>query len=444
MSQEHHAKYSPSKLPRIIRCPGSVRLTRELKDKGTIPKESSSSPAAEEGTMLHKVMEKCLRRKELAVPSDLVEIHALDSDQEEACNDCLNFIFALKLSLGDRVPFKEEIEISVSLAPWLDLDPGPDLTGLVERVVCCKELANVYGTLDYALYGPGFLYLIDWKFGKGIEVFPESSQLKAYALAALISLEHIIGSQCLSPGSDVMGALDKLKITLVIGAPRIHGEPFKTYETTLCELFTWLAMDLVPALSGIEGPNCKFEPSETACRWCEAKYHPTACRARADEANSLAELAFKVHTALPTPNHDELSSLLLRAPVLTGYLKDLKSFASRQIKAGKEFPGFKLVHGRSTRVFKKVESNKMPTNFLNWAEDNLQMDPTDFMISKPMSMPQVEKVIGKKVLEDHPEFYDLVIKPKGKLTLVGLSDKREALQFQSAEFAFADLVEEED
>jgi len=54
---EKHSNYSPSRLSRVIACPGSVELIENLMVTSTIQEEKPNVDAAH-GTMLHKVMDK--------------------------------------------------------------------------------------------------------------------------------------------------------------------------------------------------------------------------------------------------------------------------------------------------------------------------------------------------------------------------------------------------
>ena len=62
-----HAKCSPSRLARIIRCPGSVQLCSEVQ-------EQEQSVYAAEGSLLHLATERCLDtlKQGEKCPSDIV------------------------------------------------------------------------------------------------------------------------------------------------------------------------------------------------------------------------------------------------------------------------------------------------------------------------------------------------------------------------------------
>ena len=405
-----HAKYSPSKLPRIIKCPGSVNLIKELKEKGLIITQNKSNTAAQEGTMLHAVMEEALTRGFLQVSAEQVLKYELTAEHVDACNECLDYIQVLKMSIPEGESYVEYIEEKVSLESyWGHYN--------------CSELTDVYGTVDYALTYKGHLIIIDWKFGKGIEVWPDSAQLKAYALAQLSTINR--------PN----------KVTIIVGQPRIPGQHFKVFEIDVKDLWFWCENTLVPALKSINSNNPVFCPGEDTCRWCPVAQVPHACDARFKAVQEVTSAAFNACVQDPfKDNLDQSLELLKKAPIVDKYFKDLKVYVTSRLKQGKEVPGYKMVRGRSTRVFKSLDQNKVPTDFLKWVEEALGYDAAEFFINKPMSAPQAEKFLTKKVLKGHSEFYDFIHKPEGKLTLTTESDPREAVDFKSTSEVFSSFA----
>jgi len=140
---------------------------------------------------------------------------------------------------------------------------------------------------------------------------------------------------------------------------------------------------------------------------------------------------------------DEALDLLKKLPVVDKFFKDLMLYVTSELKQGKKVPGYKMVRGRSTRTFKALDKNQMPSEFLSWAEDKLHRDPSDFMVTKPMSAPQVEKALTMRVLKSHPEFYDFIHKPEGKLTLATADDPREAVIFETTRDTFLSFVKKD-
>lgn len=392
-----HAKFSPSKLPRIIRCPGSVKLTEGI--------YQASSKYADEGTMLHNITEQALTLGIPKLDEDLSK--GLNTEQVDAVNDCIDFTFWLKTRHDEEC--YEQLEANVSLAGFAD-----DLN--------CPLLQDVYGTLDYSLSFPAAraLYIADWKFGKGVEVYPDSEQLKAYGLAAL-------------KNRTVMSNFDK--IVLCIGQPRLYmGETFKELETTPSELFSWASKELVPSLANSQSNNPKFSPSKKACMWCEAKM---SCEHRLRAANEAAAEVFAAHAKLPgRVDIEELVKLHRKGKQLKDMLADIEVYLMNRIKKGEEVPGKKLVAGRSNRTWTSPEA------FVRWAQEALDLTENDVtMPGKLMSPSQAEKKFGRKVAKTD-DFLDLIHKPEGKPTLVDDTDKRPALEFQTAEDKFKQFSEE--
>ncbi len=389
-----HAKYSPSKLPRIVRCPGSVKA-----EKPFVQKESSY---AAHGTALHELTELHLLANELTVAEHLCEKvnYSISKEDKEAVQENLDYVASLKMQYAGHDQ-EEFVEVQVSLADYAD-------------AYNCPELNEVYGTLDYLFYADNDLYVIDWKYGM-LEVFPDSEQLKAYGLGAL----NMLSKKSIS------------NISLVIGQPRLYaGEHIKVYEASAKELLSWLREDLVPAARDITASEPVIRPSEKACLWCLAK---NVCSSRKELAQKAAQEAFALHAEMPdNVSNKDIASFLDKLPDLKKYIKDIEQFAHNRIKKGDTIPGYKLVPGRSIRCWK----NETEAKKFYFSNDDL--DPDDLVVTKFKSPTQIEKLIGKRNITD--EDRDLVFKPEGKPTLVKESDRREALVYENASDKFKNFV----
>lgn len=394
--EETHAKFSPSKLPRIILCPGSG-LLESTQDQG------NSNQYADEGTMLHMVTRECLDVRKYTVPQHLVDKFTLTPEHIEAVEECLDFAFSLAQNFTDYPDAYDMVETRVSLKEFA----GP---------LSCVELEDVEGTLDYALVVPSkrLLHIVDWKFGVGIEVFPDSAQLKAYALGKLKDFA-------------TLNTFDDVVLTVV--QPRLlsSDDTVKHFHTTANNLLQWLKGDLVPALALVNAKHPTYNPSKIACQWCPIK---ATCNARRDMMKLIAVDVFAVHGTLPSPDDQEVADLLGKAETITAYLKDLAQYAFHKITAGQEFPGYKVVAGKSSRSW--VDEQKAR----DWlTEIGLQRE--DLYNEKFVSPAQAEKKINK-VWRDKPEFTELFVKKEGNPTLAKETDKRAALTFRNAAEIFID------
>jgi hypothetical protein len=98
---------------------------------------------------------------------------------------------------------------------------------------------------------------------------------------------------------------------------------------------------------------------------------------------------------------------------------------------GKQWPGYKVVEGRSQRRW--IDETQVATTLLD-----LKYSADKFMVSKLAGIPAIEKLVGKKefpvVLGEH------VVIPPGKPALVPASDKRPAMGIEQARLDFQDEI----
>lgn len=86
------------------------------------------------------------------------------------------------------------------------------------------------------------------------------------------------------------------------------------------------------------------------------------------------------------------------------------------MNCGAEFPGFKVVEGRSTRCIKDERSVIDRLDAAGITADR---------VTKLVGIGELEEIVGKNRLAEI--LGDLIVKPNGKPTLVKDSDKRPAL-----------------
>jgi hypothetical protein len=116
------------------------------------------------------------------------------------------------------------------------------------------------------------LEVVDLKYGKGVQVDPDSAQLKIYALAAAESLWP-------------RNLFRHVRLTIV--QPRMDTVP-KTHLLSAPELWLWKKTALIPAIERIEGGDTT-EKAGSWCRWCIRK---SECQAFASHKSSIAAEIF--------------------------------------------------------------------------------------------------------------------------------------------------------
>jgi hypothetical protein len=144
-----HSKFSASGAERWFNCPGSVELSEGLPD--------TTSPAAEEGTQAHEVLEVTLKCDEFLFPG--VDPRA-PREMVKYADEAAKFIRGLAKQTNSEFLVEDRAHLDF-------IHP------------------EAFGTLDSAVLDHfGTLHVIDYKYGKGYVVSPkENLQMIFYALA---------------------------------------------------------------------------------------------------------------------------------------------------------------------------------------------------------------------------------------------------------------------
>lgn len=121
---------------------------------------------------------------------------------------------------------------------------------------------------------------------------------------------------------------------------------------------------------------------------------------------------------------DEIAEIIGFADELSKWASDIYTYAAAvAINEGRQWDGFKLVEGRTRRKYTDEEVV---------AETAKTAGYSDIYKKSLIPITEMEKLMGKKKFKDI--LGSMVIKPKGKLTLVSESDKRRAVDPIAAEF----------
>lgn len=372
-----HARFSPSSGKRYLSCPPALLLEEQFPDE--------RSPFAAEGTAGHEMAEylinKHLKKRTKRPVSDYYSDELMEavedytayavSQIEEAKRNCDNPFFG--------------VELKVSLA---------------DRVEDC------FGTADMVVVDDRKIHIIDLKLGKGVMVDAEKNvQLMIYGLGVL----------------DMLGFLYEIEtVELTIVQPRI--EHFSTWEISAEELLTWGKEVFEPGAAKALSGEGEFMAGDH-CRFCKARF---TCRARAEEYLKLAQKEFAEPALM---SDEEIAEVLSKADALKKWAEEIYAYAQNEAVVNhKEWPGFKLVLGRSNRKY---------TDETDAAEAAKKAGYTDIYKQSLIGITEMERLMGKKKF--HEILGSFVYKPEGKVTLVPDSDKREAVKTATAE---ADFKEE--
>lgn len=267
-----------------------------------------------------------------------------------------------------------------------------------------------FGTGDCVIIAEPVLHIIDLKYGQGVVVEAENNpQLMLYALGAL----------------NAFGSLyDISEVAVTVYQPRRSN--VSTWTIPVSDLEAWAENVVKPRALLAAAGDGEFAPGEW-CRFCKLS---ATCRTRAEANLQLAKHEFAPPAELTDA---EIAKLLAQLPDLKAWAADVESHAlSLAVNQGKLWPGFKLVEGRSIRRY--VDEKAV-------AEAAQAAGVTDVWEQKLKMITALEKQLGKKRFSEL--FGDLVVKPAGKPTLVPDSDRRPALEIQSATDEFTAIKYQE-
>jgi hypothetical protein len=377
-----HAILSPSSASRWLVCSKSARLEEQFPD--------TDSDVAKEGTLAHKLAEIMLAHK-LNMISDkefsdaFREIHGnvfYDEAMFDYCSDYAAFVI-------DRF---EKAKQHTSDATIL-LESEVDLRSYIEEG---------FGTIDNQIIADGVLEITDLKYGKGVPVSAENNkQMMVYALGAL-------------EAHDFLYSIKEVRMTIY--QPRIDN--ITEWQVPVGYLKEWGDKELKPLAAKAFAGDGEFIPGEH-CRFCRAR---ATCRANGEKHMELAASEF-AGIQPDLLSEETITEILGKADVIKNWLTAVEDYALKQAVTGKKWPGFKLVEGRSNRVYADEKKVATAVKKLGFKQDQIYT-------KKLLGIGAMEKLIGKTVFTE--KLNGLVVKPEGKPTLIFESDKRPELDSTAA------------
>ena len=377
--EKKHAILSASSSHKWLACTPSARLEEQF------PNKESNYMA--EGTLAHEIAEFKVRGYFLEPMPKATYTRRLNKLKKEEYFD--------KEMLTHTDTYLEFIKgeaMQSNSRPFIAVEQVVDFS---------KYVPEGFGTADCILISGNTLHVVDFKYGKGIQVEAEENpQMKLYALGALEQF-------------GIFYNIETIKMSIV--QPRIDN--ISSYEMPKDKLIHWGEDVVKPTAEKAFMGLGEFVQGDQ-CRLCRAK---GACEFRAKENMKIVEEIQNTTGALTA---EEVGEMLTKTDGIEQWIKDLKGYALEELLKGEDIPGWKAVEGKSNRKIVDVDK----------AFEILEANGFDQAIlyeRKPINLTQLEKVVGKTKLVE--AIGDYIEKPKGAPTLAKETDKREAFKMSAAE-----------
>ncbi|HAA9887988.1 TPA_asm: DUF2800 domain-containing protein [Listeria monocytogenes] len=379
---ELHAKLSASGSSRWLNCTPSIALEAKF------PEQRNGGVFAQEGTLAHSFAELLLQKFNGDV-AKAEYARKLNRLKKNSLYDA---------SMIDHV----EVYTTIVIEKFQEAHAADKNAVLsIEQQLDYSDYARGgFGTGDAVIVGNGVVEIIDLKYGKGVPVSAEeNSQLMLYGLGAYNAFEL---------------DYDLHTVRMTIVQPRL--DDVTEFEMEVSDLLDWAENVVKPAALLADAGKGELNAGPW-CKFCRAR---SICKARAEANLALTSYDFKDPRLLQP---DEIAKVLGQVAELKSWVEDVKSFALKEAESGGiEFPGWKLVEGRSNRRYVDAEMVQAMMELEGYSEEEL-------LSKKLISLTDMEKLIGKKQVS--AILGDLIEKPAGKPALVVETDRRQALKLKS-------------
>ena len=368
-SSRAHALLSASSAHRWLACPPSA-VAQELYPKG------KASEHALEGTLAHEVAEIMVRER-------LAGNHP----------DEVNY------SAWPKGATKEMIHLADTYADYIqELITDPYALVLLEqRVDFSPWVESGFGTADCIIIQGATMDVVDFKFGKGVEVSAKDNpQEMLYGLGAL---------------NDYGFAYDIEKVRLHIYQPRMFN--VSVDEHTTADLLHWGERVVKPTAALAAKGEGGYNAGEH-CRWCA---HAGKCKTLESVCAGFVRL-HDISVKVPKLAPFEVADILEMEPLITMWLKRVRETALTDMLNGESIPGYKVVEGRAGN--RKWVNEPNVAGILTKAGYSLE-DVTETKLLSPAAL---GKVIGKRDMETL--LGDMIERAPGSPAIAPETDKRPA------------------
>lgn len=432
-----HSYWSASKFESLMLCPGKIVLEDGAPD--------NTNAYAAEGTAAHQVLTWALQEDRPASAYIGRQIHLDERGKVCAWTGSAAFTFEVDEEMA------EHVQVCVDYVKDLRGDDGVVFADIRVNYSTYLDVAEdtAWGTADVIIARGAELIVVDFKYGRGVEVDAESNpQMSLYGLGALQAYQGLVA--------------DFERVRMAISQPRVKRAPSE-WDCSVEELEAWgrstarsavaSCMNAAESWRDVDGglwDETYLRPAEKACKFCKAK---ATCPALRDEVAStvstfgatpatpdeFAEIETATAEALKHADEAWLSAALSKVDLIEDWCKSVRAETERRLLAGDQVPGFKLVQGKkSNRAWSKPDDVEALLKAMRLKEAEMY----DFKLISPTTAEKLHKAgtIGPR---QWPKVQALITQSEGKPHVAPESDSRPALVVTPVVDDFTDVTAED-
>lgn len=395
-----HSIFRPSYSATFLNCEGSL-----------IPGLNADDFAgydAAVGTVFHEIMAEWQANGR--PDNELGQLRTIINQHKDGSQDIFNVVID-----EDMFSFGEEC-----LRRYEDI-PGDRFYETRVDISDITPIPDQGGTADLAICQLGFLDIIDWKYGTGVQVWAfRNTQILLYAWGFFREFDHLYAFHT---------------IRLHIAQPRLgHFDVWEISRSDLIEFSVYAKQRMIEAWV----PNAPRRPSPKACQWCRVRVDCAALEAArqaiCDETfESMEPVTHEDQKAIvafnsPPPSLEppvrmstmQLARILSYRKLMESWFKEAAETLISRGLGGEDLVYFKVVDGRSRRVYSDEDEAAERYQALGLSDEDIYSQK----LKSPNQMEPVLRAIGVrgKLTKD---YLRLLAPPQpGRPTLVPDGDAR--------------------
>ncbi len=301
-AQRKHARLSPSKADMWMECTASIGLIEKINPP------NKTTPAADEGTAAHELLEMAVKKKRH--PSKFI-------------GTTFNKVWKVTDEMADAVAVLYDYVIELELNGWKIYSEIH-----LDHISCTEE----GGTVDILAIKGNRIIVIDYKHGRGVRV--SSKRNKQMMLYTIGAIEYF--------------KLKPKTIDIIIAQPRISRE-LEPWTLTYDELMEFAA-EATAARKAINAGKVSFNPGKKQCMWCPVNGDCEHFgRAAIQSVGMDFDKVCKVKTTeVPKFKSSQLSAFAANLEFFDLFLSKLRERLYEAAARG-QLKGFKLVNADTNR-----------------------------------------------------------------------------------------------